>query len=71
MTMNLYIHRELDLPPPLLPKLDMHLELDLKQLALGQMLLKLRVLKRMLPLQLGQLQSPLEPGQLDLDMELL
>nr|KUM45330.1 hypothetical protein ABT39_MTgene3403 [Picea glauca] len=49
----------------------MHLELDLKQLALGQMLLKLRVLKRMLPLQLGQLQSPLEPGQLNLDMELL
>jgi hypothetical protein len=47
------------------------LELDLKQLALGQMLLKLRVLKQMLPLKLGKLQSPLEPGQLDLDMDLL
>lgn len=35
------------------------------------MLLKLRVLKQMLPLKLGKLQSPLEPGQLDLDMDLL
>ena len=49
---------------------------DFKQLALGQMLLKLRPLSlwQMLPLQLGQLQSPLEPGPLlsigDLDMEL-
>ena len=59
MTMNFDLHRELDLPPPLLSKLDldMHLELDLKQLAL-----KLRVLKRMLLLKLGKLQSPLEPG---------